>query len=65
MEHSAQINGAAIVDWDSFHDEDTFTLVVISATQWKKNTPEVFSAFDDCSSFCIRERVRFDDQLQN
>jgi len=107
MEYSAQIDGTAIVDWDSFHDEfqrqfgffdgygrnmdawndcmrdmytngeyksltkfdlrdeDTFTLVVMNAAQWKKNAPEVFSTFEDCSSFCNSERVHFDVQLQN
>jgi hypothetical protein len=33
-------------------DEDTFTLTIISAAQWKENAPEVFSAFENFSSFC-------------
>lgn len=107
MEYSAQIDGATIVDWDSFHDEfqkqlgffdgygrnmdawndcmrdmytngedksltkfdlrdgDTFTLVVMNAVQWKKSAPEVFSAFEDCSSFFNSERVHFDVHLQD
>jgi hypothetical protein len=38
-------------------DEDTFTLTIISAAQWKENAPEVFSAFENFSSFCSREEV--------
>ena len=101
MDYSAQIDGAAIVDWESFHDEfqrqlgffdgygrnmdawndcmrdmytngeyesltkfdlndgDTFTLIVTNAAQWKKNAPDVYSAFEDCSTFCNSERVHF------
>ena len=107
MDYSAQIDGATIVDWESFHDQfqnqlgffdgygrnmdawndcmrdmytngeyksltkfdlndgDTLTLVVTNAAQWKKNAPDVYSAFEDCSSFCNSERVHFGLQIQD
>jgi hypothetical protein len=107
MNYSAQIDGAAIVDWESFHDQfqerlgffdgygrnmdacndcmrdmytndeyksltkfdlrdgDTFTLQVVNAEQWQEIAPEVFSAFEDCSSFCNSETVRFQVQIED
>ena len=101
MNYSARIDGAKIVDWDTFHDEfqrqlgffdgygrnmdawndcmrdmytngeyksltkfeqndgDTFTLVVTNSAQWRENAPDVYSAFEDCSSFYNSERVHF------
>jgi len=107
MDYSAHIDGAAIVDWESYHDEfqrqlgffdgygrnmdawndcmrdmftngeyksltkfdlndgDTFTLVVINAAQWKENAPDVYSAFEDCTSFCNSERVHFGAEVRD
>ena len=107
MEYSAQIDGAVIVDWESFHGEfqkqmgffdgygknmdawndcmrdmytngeyksltkfdlhdgDTFTLVVMNAAQWKRTSPEIYSAFEDCSLFCNSETLNFEVRIQN
>lgn len=40
-------------------DGDVFTLVVTDAAQWKKNAPQVYSAFEDCCTFCNSEEEHF------
>ena len=41
------------------NDGDTSALVVTNVAQWKKNVPDVYAAFEDCSSFCNSEKVYF------
>ena len=47
------------------NDGDTFNLVVSNAAQWNKNAPDVYSTFEDCSSFRNSERGHFELQIQD